>query len=60
MPGNPTLAGSKIGGKTKSNSLLNQKPDEDNCKSFNADLMKSLIARKMYKQKTFYEVKCLN
>eukprot|EP00347_Sterkiella_histriomuscorum_P013759 403363479 len=33
------------------------KPDEDTCKTFNSDLMRSLIARKMQKNKTFFEIK---
>jgi hypothetical protein len=33
------------------------KADEELCKSFNADIMRSLVARKMQKNKTFYELK---
>lgn len=32
-------------------------PDEEQCKSFNADLLRTLVSRKMAKQKTFYELK---
>lgn len=35
------------------------KTDESSCKNFNADLMSSIMARKMSKNKTFYEVKLL-
>lgn len=35
------------------------KPDEDACRKFNSDLMASLVARKMSKQKTFFEIKML-
>jgi hypothetical protein len=34
-------------------------PDEEQCRTFNADIMRTLIARKMAKQKTFYEMKVL-
>jgi len=33
--------------------------DEEQCRTFNADLMRTLIARKMAKQKSFYEMKVL-
>ena len=39
--------------------MLTSKPDEEACKKFNSDLMSSLIARKMSKQKTFFEIKML-
>jgi hypothetical protein len=35
------------------------KADEESCKTFNADLMRSIMARKMSKNKTFYEVKMM-
>lgn len=35
------------------------KVSESSCKTFNADLVRSLISRKMLKQKTFYELKIL-
>jgi len=41
------------------NNIFNQKPDEDACRKFNSDLMSSLVARKMSKNKTFFEIKML-
>jgi hypothetical protein len=35
------------------------KTDEIACKTFNSELMVSIMARKMSKNKTFYEVKLL-
>ena len=35
------------------------KTDEIACKTFNSELMASIMARKMSKNKTFYEVKLL-
>jgi ethanolamine utilization protein EutQ (cupin superfamily) len=40
--------------------ISNKNPEEEQCKGFNADLMRTLIARKMGKQKTFYEMKVLS
>jgi len=37
--------------------LISQGPEEEQCKGFNADIMRTLVARKMAKQKTFYEMK---
>lgn len=34
-----------------------QKVDETSCKTFNAEIMRSLVSRKMQKNKTFFEVK---
>lgn len=34
-------------------------PDEEQCRAFNADIMRTLISRKMAKQKTFYELKVI-
>lgn len=36
------------------------KIDEKSCKEFNSELMKSLMAKKMTNNKTFYEMKVLN
>ena len=41
-------------GSTQSNT---KPPDEEQCRGFNADIMRTLVARKMAKQKTFYEMK---
>jgi hypothetical protein len=35
------------------------KVDEESCKAFNADLMRALVAKKLNKHKTFYELKVL-
>jgi hypothetical protein len=40
--------------------MLTSKPDVEACKKFNAELMTNLIARKMSKNKTFYEIKMLS
>lgn len=39
--------------------MLQNKPDEEACRKFNSDLMNSLVARKMSKNKTFFEIKML-
>lgn len=39
--------------------LVSQGPEEEQCRGFNADIMRTLVARKMAKQKTFYEMKVL-
>jgi hypothetical protein len=43
----------------KDNPYPTNKIDEEACKDFNAELMRALIARKMSKNKTFYEQKFL-
>ena len=35
--------------KSNNSSILSQKPDEDSCRCFNSDLMRSLMAKKMCK-----------
>jgi len=49
---------------TNANKKMSQFPtdkmDEEACKEFNSELMRALIARKMCKNKTFYEAKILS
>ncbi|CDW89643.1 UNKNOWN [Stylonychia lemnae] len=54
---NSQIAGISTQTTKKLDSRVLSKPDEDSCRSFNADLMRSLIARKMQKNKTFFEAK---
>jgi hypothetical protein len=37
-----------------------RQPDEEQCRAFNADIVRTLVARKMMKQKTFYELKVMS
>ena len=39
--------------------IYETKIEEGACRAFNADLMRALIARKMLRSKTFYELKVL-
>ena len=46
-----------IGSKKHVGSLFSSKVEEDSCRTYNQDVMRSLVARKMLKNKTYYELK---